>query len=286
MARTHAILVTHTPERLRRTILGVAWSSARPDTLTLACDSDDPAIEAAARDACAVGDIAMTLTMRANVGKGRSGQTRNNAVRAIAAAGADDADALVFFDGDCVPDHAAIELHTNALLRGQLVLGWRYELSPEQDASFDDDALRAGRLPFTPDPEQTRAIESRHKRYQRQATWKRFGLGKPHKPKLLSANFSCTLGTYRAINGFDETYEGWGQEDDDFGRRVYQSGGRAVVALRDILAYHQYHVTRAPNAWGTGPNAARLSAPCDTVCAHGLKDPLDQPEPRTIQLAP
>ncbi len=283
MSRTHVILVTHTPERLRRTILGVAWSSVRPDSLTLSCDSDNPEIEAAARDACAEGGIGMTLVLRANTGKGRPAQARNNAVRALVERHeTDDADALVFFDGDCVPDHHAIERHGQSIRPRRLVLGWRYDLSPEQDAAFDDAKLRAGELPFSPDPEQTRSIEERHRRYKRQVLWKRLGIGKEHKPKVLGANFGLTLGDYRRINGHDETYENWAQEDDDFGRRLYRAGTRPILRLTDVLAYHQYHVTRAPTDWKRSANAGRLDEPCPMVCAHGLRDPADQPPVRVI----
>lgn len=285
LPRTHAILVTHTPLRLRRTILGVAWSSVRPDSLTLSCDADDPEIERAAREACAEGGIGLTLIVRPNTGKSRPAQARNNAVRALIERGAGDADNLVFFDGDCVPDHHAIERHGAALAPGRLVLGWRYDLSPEQDASFDDAALRAGRPPFSPNPEQTAAIGRRHRRYRRQAFWKRLGVGKEHKPKVLGANFACTLADYRRINGHDETYEGWAQEDDDFGRRLYRAGVRPVVRLTDILAYHQHHVTRAPPDWKKSSNAWRLDEPCETACARGLTNPLEQPDVRATEIA-
>lgn len=284
LPRTHAILVTHTPARLRRTILGVAWSSVRADTLTLSCDGDEAEIERAAREACAEGAVAMTLVMRAHAGEGRSAQVRNNAVRSLIERGAGDADALVYFDGDCVPDHRALERHAAALAPGRLVLGWRYDLSPAQDAQFDDDRLRRGELPFEPDPAQTAAIERRHRRYRRQIAWKRLGLGKAHKPKLLSANFSCTLGDYRRVNGFDETYTGWGQEDDDFGRRLYRAGIRPTVRLRDILAYHQYHETRAPAAWSEGPNAGRLGEASPAACVRGVRDPLEQAPVRTVEI--
>jgi len=287
VARTHVILVTHTPHRLRRTILGVAWSSLRPDSLTLSCDSDDPEIERVARAAGAEGVIEMTLVQRANTGKGRPAQARNNAVRALVEHhDPDHADALVFFDGDCVPDHHAIERHASSIRPRRIVLGWRYDLSPVQDAAFDDAKLRAGELPFEPDPSQTESIAERQERFRKQVFWKRFGIGKEHKPKVLGANFGLTLGDYRRINGHDETFESWAQEDDDLGRRLYRAGVRPVLRLTDVLAYHQYHLTRAPDEWKSSTNAGRLEQPCSTVCAHGLANPTAQPPVRSVALSP
>lgn len=286
MGATHVILVTHTPERLRLAILGVAWSSARGDTLTLSCDADDPAIEAAARGACAEGGVGMTLLLRAGAGAARPAQVRNNAVRDLLGRGAGPSDALVFFDGDCVPEHRAIERHAALLGRGALVIGWRYDLTEAQTAALDESALRAGRMPFAPEPEQERALARRHARLRRQGLWRRVGLGKAHKPKVLGANFSCSVRTYAGVNGFDETYDRWGQEDDDLGRRIYAQGGRAVVAVREVLAFHQHHVTRAPGAWDESANAARLSAPCVAVCERGLEGGVEQAAIRRMEIGP
>lgn len=280
------ILITHTPDRLRRTILGVAWSSRPADRVVLSCDSDNPAILDAARDAAHEAGLLLTVIQRPNTGRGRAAQARNNAVRFLLAEGFGPGARLVFLDGDCVPLHETIARHERALERADLVLGWRYDLTPEQDASFDEPALRRGAMPFSPTAEQTRAVEKRHGRYRRQLVLRRLGLAKPHKPKLLSANFACTLDAYRAVNGFDESFEGWGQEDDDFGKRLMQSGRRVRVALRDILACHQYHPTRAPADWKQSDNARRLRAGRPPVCERGLSNPLDQPEPAVIRLDP
>jgi hypothetical protein len=273
------ILITHTPDRLRRTILGVAWSSRPADRVVLSCDSDDPTILDAARDAAREASVSMTVILRPGAGRGRAAQARNNAVRLLLADGIDPGARLVFLDGDCVPLHETIARHERALDRSDLVLGWRYDLTPEQDASFDEPALRRGAMPFTPTDEQARAIASRHRRYRRQLLLRRLALTKPHKPKLLSANFACTLHAYRAVNGFDESFEGWGQEDDDFGKRLMRSGHRVHVAVGEILAAHQHHITRAPADWKRSDNALRLRADRPPACLRGLSNPLDQPEP-------
>ena len=296
MPPVHAILITHTPERLRRTILAVAWSSRTPDSVTLACDSDDPAIERAARAACEEAGLAMTLVTRPSAGVGRASQTRNNAVRAILKDHPDaPADAaLVFFDGDCAPLHTAIERHAQALDphpgrqsgKAHLSLGWRYDLTEQQDADFDEAALKAGAMPFTPTGEQTAAIEKRHRRYKRQLLQRTLGFTKPHKPKLLSANFACTLGAYREVNGFDEAFEDWGQEDDDFGKRLYQARKRVRVGLRDILALHQFHITRAPGDWHDSPNADLLRQDRPTYARLGLDTPAKQPNPEFTRIEP
>jgi len=283
MRRAHLILVTHTPDRIRRTLLGASVQTVPPASVTLTCDGDDDAIRDAASSACAEFGLGLTLIRRAHAGVSRSAQVRNNGVRHLIETGAADDDALVFLDGDCVPEAKLIAKHLDALTHAGLVLGWRYDLHKDQDEAFDEDALRRGEHPITPTPEQEHALAKRRQRFLKQARLRalglaRLGLVKAHKPKLITANFATTLGHYRAVNGIDETYEGWGQEDDDFARRLYQRAVRPFVGVGTIHTYHQYHVTRAPGEWHQSPNAERLNKKPATQCARGLEDPMDQPQ--------
>ncbi|MFG0306536.1 MAG: galactosyltransferase-related protein [Phycisphaerales bacterium JB040] len=283
MRRAHLILVTHTPDRIRRTLLGASVQTVPPATVTLTCDGDDDSIRDAAARACEEFGLGLTLIRRPHAGVSRSAQVRNNGVRSLIEAGASDGDALVFLDGDCVPEGALIAKHLDALTRGGLVLGWRYDLHKDQDEAFDEEALRRCEHPIVPTPAQEHALAKRRRRFVKQARLRALGLGrlglvKPHKPKLITANFATTLAHYRAVNGIDETYEGWGQEDDDFARRLYQHGVRPVVAVGTIHTYHQHHPTRAPGEWHNSPNADRLNEKPATRCARGLVDPVDQAE--------
>ncbi|MFG0283644.1 MAG: galactosyltransferase-related protein [Phycisphaerales bacterium JB039] len=282
----HIAICTHTAERIERTLLGVRWQTTPVDSVTITCDGDSAELEAGLRAACLRAGVAATILLRAQPDVCRLGQVRNNAVRRLLEQGAGDADVLVFLDGDCVPAPEVAIGHEQRLRRGDLVLAHRFDLTAEQSAAFDEAALRAGRWPYAPTPEQIRAINRRHRRYQRQALLRRFGLTKAHKPKIIGGHFGVTIGQWRKVNGQDETYGEYGQEDDDFARRIYASGGRPVVATRELLAFHQYHPTRAPGAWRDSPNAQRLSEAFAVRCASGLESGLAQPPLRIVEVTP
>lgn len=277
----HVVVIpTHTTRHLRHTLLGVACQQRRANLTVVSCDNDRTEIaDLVARCAAEFG-LPLRLVQRPFTGKARSGQVRNNAVRALGADAWPASTRLVFLDGDCCPAPAALEIHAQlaASQADALVIGHRYDLTEDQTAAFSEADLRAGRLPVEPTAAQLAALKQRDARYRRQVAFKRFGLTKSHKPKVLSANFSVALGTYIAINGFDEAYEGYGQEDDDFGRRVYQHGGRAVVGVAAIPVFHLYHPTRAPEAWDNSPNAERfLAGKSDSArCRLGLDNPAPQ----------
>lgn len=293
----HIVICTHTPRGLARTLLAAAAQAAAngPTTLTVTCDGNDPAVARVVRDIAERTNRTITLVDRAHTGRSRSGQVRNNAVRALIRSGTEPArhdhaadPILLFLDGDCIPAPGLIATHARLCRPRTLVLGFRIDLDSQQTESIDDTALAAGRAFITPTPDQLDLLRRRHQRYTRQALLRRIGLAKPHKPKLLSANFAVRLSDYSRINGFDETYEGYGQEDDDLGRRLYRAGCRPVIAIADALTFHQYHPTRAPGDWHDSPNAARFAAGRGgpTFCHRGLGSPLEQPQVRVSTFDP
>lgn len=280
MARLHLVISTHTTLHLRRTLLGAASQGQQADSTTVSCDNDAGDIVAVVQGAAREFGTPVAVVQRPFQGTSRSAQVRNNAVRFLLRQGANPSDTLVFLDGDCCPGAGMLAAHRALGGAGRVVIGFRIDLTPEQTAAFDEGALAAGGEPARPTEGQMRALAARDRRYRRHALLRRFGLVKAHKPKLLSANFSLTLDAYTAVNGFDERYTGYGQEDDDLGRRLYRAGVRPVIGVTRAVVYHSYHPTRAPGAWEESPNAARFAESYQAAARRGLSNPLEQPEPR------
>lgn len=246
----------------------------------ISCDNDLPEIADLAANCAREFDLPLLLVQRPHRGASRSSQVRNNGVRALRDFRADLAGSrLVFLDGDCFPAHDCFEVHERLGSRADLVVGFRIDLTPEQTEQLDEAAIAAGKPPASITTDQMAKLVARHRRYQRHAMLRRFGLGKAHKPKLLSANFSITWAMYDAINGFDEEYIGYGGEDDDFGRRVYRSGGRPAIGVADAIVYHLWHPTRAASDWAASPGIARFKTATPKRAVFGLDKPYDQSEP-------
>lgn len=309
MDSTHVIISTHTTRHLARTLLGVACQTDAPASVTVSSDTDDPAIATLVQDSTQRLQTRVILVQRPHQGESRSSQVRNNAVRAALATGAlpplapapesqrDHRQSLTqadphehtlppspdarlwFLDGDCCPAPEAQAMHLSLGRHSGLVVGFRIDMTSEQTDAMSEDLLRAGLWPIRPTAEQLAILRWRHRRYARAAFLRRLGLAKPHKPKLLSANFSVMLSDYARINGFDESYVGYGQEDDDLGRRLYRAGVRPVIGVATAVALHQWHQTRAPGDWDKSPNAARFAREFQVRCRAGMCSPAPQPQP-------
>jgi hypothetical protein len=272
----HLVVPTHTTRWLRRTLLGVGQLDPPPHSVTVTSDTDRPDLRAAVEQAAGELGLALTLVRRPHQGVERLSQVRNNAVRMLLERGVSREARLIFLDGDCVPQPDLVARHVSLGRHGDLVIAFRIDLSPAQTEAFDERALVEGRAPITPTTSQLAALNRRHRRYRRQQVLRRLGLAKRHKPKLLGGHHSVTLAMCRAVNGFDEEFHTWGTEDDDFARRVYAAGGTAVVAVRDIVVYHQHHPARAPGDWHDRANARLFGRRRPIRCAHGLGTPLPQ----------
>lgn len=59
--------------------------------------------------------------------------------------------------------------------------------------------------------------------------------------KMVGMMFALYKVDYEAINGFDDNYKGWGQEDDDFGNRFYKYGGEVYPLMLKEYLFHMYH---------------------------------------------
>ena len=151
-------------------------------------------------------------------------------------------DYIVFLDGDCVPQRDFVAQHRKLAQRGYLVSGSRVLLSPE----------------FT-----TRILTS-HINLQAMSAWAKLRYRcKGHINKVLqllvtwpdlartSKRFtwrrikSCNLGVWRSdldtVNGFDESFLGWGHEDSDLVVRLFNAGVMRKDGAFATEVFHLWH---------------------------------------------
>lgn len=64
-----------------------------------------------------------------------------------------------------------------------------------------------------------------------------------NQPSALGCNISFYKADFLHINGYDESFEGWGGEDMDLGKRLVYSGVKKLHLKFSALVYHLYHPT-------------------------------------------
>jgi glycosyl transferase family 7 (putative galactosyltransferase) len=286
MPKLHALIITHTHERIAYTLMGLGAQSLTPSTITVACDSDDEQIQSEIQRGADALRMPITLVLRKRSEIACRSQNRNNAVRALLDQEHSESDRLFFIDGDCIPSPTACQSHMDALGLHELSLGWAVRLSAEQTDELSEEKILDGHIQSLLNKEQLESCPKAHYQTRRRVLLRKLGMTKPHKPGILSGNFGVRLREFLAVNGFDESYTGWGMEDDDLARRLYMIGAKPKSAMDRAVVIHQFHPTEEPLIWKDSPNAHRLSEPCEARCASGIKNPASQHEPRVIQVLP
>jgi len=228
--------------------------------------SDDGSTDGTAslvRDFAAQAGFPVRLTSHPHDGF-RLARTRNAGARLSAS------DYLLFLDGDCIlpRDHVAAYLERRR--PGRALLGYCARLPEDTSARLEPATIATTELPSLAPASERRLLTKRFRK-----AWWHAAFRHPSKPRLAGGNCGIWRRDFEAVNGCDERFVGWGQEDDDLGLRLRAAGVRLESILDRTWSLHVWHPvdTSATPRWRDGVNVpyflrrGRLKR-----CRHGLVD--------------
>ena len=151
-------------------------------------------------------------------------------------------DYLVFIDGDCIPNKSFVAAHTRLAEPGHFVNGSRVLLSERLTAEVLDGKIDVAGSPasfwlgawWRGDSNKLFHLLSWPSRLFR--VKKGF-----HWRGIRSCNFGLWRRDFMAVNGFDETFHGWGHEDADLVLRLAHLGIRRKNGFMATEVFHLWH---------------------------------------------
>lgn len=166
----------------------------------------------------------------------RAAMARNRGT--LAAAG----DYIVFLDGDCIPQRDFIACHRALAQPGHLVSGSRILLDEALTRRVLDGGVDVAVAPLA-----TRLAwrlrGHMNKVLQLAVRWP--DVGRTTKKFSWRRIKSCNLGVWRSdlerVNGFDESFTGWGHEDSDLVVRLFHSGVMRKDGAFATEVFHLWH---------------------------------------------
>jgi glycosyltransferase involved in cell wall biosynthesis len=172
-----------------------------------------------------------------------AGRARNLGVAVARELGVD---YVVFMDGDCVPGPGFAQAHRALAQAGCFVNGSRVLLSPcltDRVMSRQVDLHRLGwwdwlRLRWSGDVNKLGHLvewPSLPGRRERAFRWQ----------GIRSCNFGAWLSDLEAVDGFDETFSGWGHEDADLVLRLHNHGLMRKNGHWATEVFHLWHREQA-----------------------------------------
>ena len=165
----------------------------------------------------------------------RLARSRNNGIRHSKG------DYLIFLDHDCLPVKDFIACHLRNRRDRYFLISYCVYLDEERTSPLTLRQVEDGRFENLSLPEEIRELRSKKKKDDFYTFMRRSGFGVKNRPKLKGGIFSIHRKDIERVNGFDERFIGWGQEDDDLGRRLFKAGlnGKSIGA--EAYAIHLYH---------------------------------------------
>lgn len=154
-------------------------------------------------------------------------------------------DYLIFLDGDCAPPQDFIRRHRDLAEDGWAVYGQRILATQEYT-----NTVEANPVPLLTETYWTFAnffslLVNRHVNRAFPAlffpgnNWRK---AKPqHWQKIRGCNWAMWRTDYMAINGSDESFEGWGAEDKDVAVRLINYGVRIKNGQNSSFVLHLWH---------------------------------------------
>jgi glycosyltransferase involved in cell wall biosynthesis len=139
---------------------------------------------------------------------------------------------MVFLDGDSVPSREFLADHTAMAERGCWVQGRRAFVDESCVDTFEPNCGKVWSLAL---------------RGKLTGLMKAVRLPRPvvKRGREQRGILGCNLGIWRddliAVNGYDETFTGWGREDADLGNRLYHFGRDRKFVYGRAIIYHLNH---------------------------------------------
>ncbi|MET3135010.1 glycosyltransferase involved in cell wall biosynthesis [Oxalobacteraceae bacterium GrIS 1.11] len=149
---------------------------------------------------------------------------------------------IVFMDGDCIPQRNFIAQHRKLARRGYLVSGSRVLLSPAMTCRILERKLDLWRMSWA-SKLRLRLIGDINKLPQLLFTWP--DVGRERRRFSWRRIKSCNLAVWRSdlelVNGFDESFLGWGHEDSDLVVRLFNAGVMRKDGAFATEVFHLWH---------------------------------------------
>jgi len=178
---------------------------------------------------------------------------------------------LIFLDCDLLVLPGTIKHHLSLARKGRFVAGHCKYLGEDRSNAVMQSPISPEILEKHYGQIPEREIIKTHRRFIKRTILIRFGL-LSHRKQSLGGHFSIYREDIERVNGYDESYVGWGGEDEDLGIRLVKAGIYGRSGIRGARALHMWHPKElGEKHWEQGPNVnyfRRKNRPL--YCKNGL----------------
>jgi GT2 family glycosyltransferase len=281
MIKVSVILIVYNgTDLLKKCLLSLNSQSYLPDEVIVTDDGSEEDILSVLNSLS--GKLKYKLKYVRQENKGfRAAKARNNGVRLA------ENDLLVFYDQDIIGTENYLKTFVDHAEESKFIVSYPIRLTKDQSELITESTIATSTyLPIL----QSKQIFKIKKQFIKDCFEyfkKNIGLSK-RGPKLRSGVFAVHKSNYTKVNGFDEMFEGWGNEDDDLGNRLYSAGINGYNPFWNEYPIHLYHESNSRN--GKRINKEYYKVQKKKIenglfeCEYGLNNQKDNDELKVVEI--
>ena len=227
------ITVYNRPRLLERALISLAHQSKLPNELIISDDGSQEDLVSVVKAFKDKFNFSLIYTRQEDKGF-RLARCRNNGIRASRG------DYIIFLDQDLVYTKNFLETLVQNRKNGCFCTTYPVRLTQEQTDRITDEMIANFRFDSIITPEQHQKIKKQYTKDRFYYYMRSIGL-RAHGPKLRGGACGINRTDLIDVNGYDERYIGWGYEDDDLTRRLYQNKTTGINISYDEFPIHLFH---------------------------------------------
>lgn len=144
---------------------------------------------------------------------------------------------VIFTDQDCIPHPDFVEEHARRFVPNGILVGGYLRLPQDYCQDLTTEKVEAFDYVKQLTMQRRKTLMWKHLKH----TFYIFNPLRTRRPSIAGANFSVCRRAFLHINGFDNNYEGWGQEDSDLAMRLWLAKAPFRSFWHLCLTFHQWH---------------------------------------------
>ena len=276
------ITVFNKTAHVRNVLMSLNSQTVQPDEVVLADDGSAEDIIKGIEDIIPRCQYKLKHVWQEDKGF-RVAKSRNNGARHATG------DYLVYFDQDIVFTKHYLEQILTHRRERHFYAGYPIWLTEEQTKKVSPAILESCDFSQIATEEQIKTIVKQYWKERLYTFLHTYGLRRIG-PSLRSCGCSFYKSDFIYVNGFDETYQQWGYEDDDLGVRLHAAGIKGFNPIKTEYALHCYHPQAPRGTNGRSLNRPGFKAKEKTYnrqnyrCEYGYDNPLGQDTVRVSEL--
>lgn len=230
--RTALLISTYNwPEALRQVLNSVLIQSQLPDEILIADDGSGEETATVIKNFKKKSRVTVSHFWQEDQG------FRKSAVLNQAIAGTD-ADYILQIDGDCIMHPDFVRDHFSGAKKGVFLFGSRVNIKP----SAVEKVLQKESTKFSV---LSSDIKNKSRNIRIPILQKLYKPSSEFSGKTRGCNLSYWRSDFIAVNGYDETMEGWGREDSEYVIRLLNNGVEGKRLRYGGIVYHIHHVEKS-----------------------------------------